>query len=106
MDEMDAVALVLAGWGSAPQSLESRREDSAVVHVPTEHTESYSAESSRTEAGLDNDELRHWERVKGRALGEGEGFTIGGGTFFSAMGQGRAMDVRRFGDVDWGDFME
>jgi hypothetical protein len=79
-------------------------DDSAVVHVPTEHTESYSAESSSTDADLDREELRQWDKVNGNeddnAVGEGVGLAGGNGTFLSAMGQGNAMDVSRLGDIE------
>ena len=82
-------------------------DDSAVVHVPTEHDESYSAESSSTDADLDREELRHWDKVNGNeednaaiAVGDGIGLEGGTGTFLSAIGQGNAMEVSRLGEME------
>lgn len=80
-------------------------DDSAVVHVPTEHIESYSAESSSTDADLDREELRHWDKVKGNdedraAVGEGVGLVGGNGTFLSAAGHGNAMEVSRLVEME------
>lgn len=76
-----------------------------MVHVPTEHAESYSAESSSTDADLDREVLRQWDKVNGNEednaalVGEGVGLEGGKGTFLSAIGQGNAMEVSRLGKM-------